>query len=494
MTTSLSRNGYALYRKNLTDDEIEKIKKELTVSPRVNNSFQIVKPPEYILYRENSTKLYLPRNYGLSNYGLPERDVISDNVIHCSERLVFQGTLRKEQEEPVNAFFKCANDPLKRGGIISVPCGGGKTVMALYCICALKVKTLFIAHKDFLLTQFIERAALFIPTAKIGIIKQNKVITEDCDIVIGSLQSIAMRDYDPKIFSEFGLVIIDECHHTSAEVFSNALVKVTSPIMMGLSATLNRKDGLRRVFEWFLGKPVMPVKKASAPKATMDVKVYKFRCNDPEYNTVLSMYNGRINMTGMLTNICSYRPRTHFIVGIILDILKDTNRKVLVLGERRSLLKDIENILRSNDNTLTIGYYVGGMTRTQLKNSEDARVILATYQMASEGMDIASLNTLVMASPIGDIEQSIGRIQRQKADEQTITPLTIDIYDTFSIFNNRFKTRSKFYKSKGFNVVDPENSNTSYDNNDHQEECDSEDGEDRKKQVKHVFVDDDEIL
>lgn len=484
MATSLSRNGYALYKKNLSGEDIEKIKKELTVSPKANNSFSNVPPPEYQLFRENAAKIYLPRNYGLTNYGIPTRDVISDTVVKCGERLVFNGSLRDEQLEPVEAFLRCANDPLKRGGIISVPCGGGKTVMALYCICALGVKTLFIAHKDFLLTQFIERASQFVPTAKIGIIKQKKVITEGCDIVIGSLQSIAMRDYDPKVFSDFGLVIIDECHHTSAEVFSTALVKVTSPVMMGLSATLNRKDGLRRVFEWFLGKAVMPTKRTSAPKAKMEVRVYKFKCNDPEYNTVTHMFNGKINMTAMLSNICSYRPRTQYIVKIILEVLKDANRQVLVLGERRNLLKDLEDILKSNDETLSIGYYVGGMTRTQLKNSEEARVILATYQMASEGMDISSLNTLVMASPIGDIEQSIGRIQRQKADEQTVQPLTIDIYDTFSIFNSRFNKRSKFYRSKGFNVIEEDCSNSKLGVGDEAE------ADDDQKNVKYAFVDD----
>lgn len=453
MTTSLSRNGYALYTKNLTKNEISKIKDELTVSPKVTFSSD-TPPPQYRLYRENNSKLYLPRCYGLTKYGNPERNVIEENVICCKEQLVFQGSLRPEQEEVVSEFLRAAKDPLTRGGIISIPCGGGKTVMSLYCLCALGVKTLFIAHKDFLLTQFMERAAMFVPNAKIGIIKQNKVVTEGCHIVIGSLQSIAMRNYDPKIFSEFGLVIIDECHHTSAEVFSNALIKVCAPVMMGLSATLNRKDGLRRVFEWFLGKPVMPTRKSSnVTKAKMTVKVCKFQCADPDYLSVPHMYNGKINMTAMLTNICDYAPRTQFVCKIILDTLQDNLRKILVLAERRNLLKNIEDIVRGMMSDIDIGYYVGDMTRTQLKHSEGCRLILATYQMASEGMDICSLNTLVMASPIGDIEQSIGRIQRLKEDEQEVEPLTIDIHDAFSIFNSRFKKRCKFYKSKGYTVL-----------------------------------------
>ena len=89
--------------------------------------------------------------------------------------------------------------------------------------------------------------------AKVGIIQQDKVDIEGKDIVLGMLHSISMKDYDPSIFSSFGTVVVDEVHHIAARVFSNALPKVSSKFMIGLSATPNRKDGLSKVFEWFIG-------------------------------------------------------------------------------------------------------------------------------------------------------------------------------------------------------------------------------------------------
>ena len=78
---------------------------------------------------------------------------------------------------------------------------------------------------------------MFLPEAKLGCIQQKKVDIEGKDIVLGMLQSIAMRDYPEETFNSFGFIIFDECHHLGAEVFSRALPKLTTTYMLGLSAT-----------------------------------------------------------------------------------------------------------------------------------------------------------------------------------------------------------------------------------------------------------------
>jgi superfamily II DNA or RNA helicase len=121
---------------------------------------------------------------------------------------------------------------------IQLPPGFGKTVMALYLISKLKVKTLIIVHKEFLMNQWKERIAQYIPNCSVGIIKQKKVESNN-DIVIASLQSLCMRSYDEDVFKDFGFLIIDECHHVGAQVFSKALFKVNFKYTLGLSATGN---------------------------------------------------------------------------------------------------------------------------------------------------------------------------------------------------------------------------------------------------------------
>ena len=106
------------------------------------------------------------------------------------------------------------------------------------------------------MTQWLDRIRQFVPNAKIGKIQQKTIETDGCDIVLAMVQSVATKEYDTGVFDDFGLCIFDECHHLGAEVFSRCLPKVASKYMLGLSATPNRKDGLRCVFEWYIGNIV----------------------------------------------------------------------------------------------------------------------------------------------------------------------------------------------------------------------------------------------
>jgi predicted helicase len=100
-----------------------------------------------------------------------------------------------------------------------------------------------------------------------------------------------------------------------------------------------------------------------------------------------------------------------------------------------------------------MGYYIGGMSQTKLNDSAKANIILATTHMSSEGLDIPTLNSLILVSPMSDIEQSVGRILRSKVSDRIIKPLIIDIVDNFSIFTNRFNKRKAYYKKKKYNII-----------------------------------------
>jgi superfamily II DNA or RNA helicase len=97
----------------------------------------------------------------------------------------------------------------------------------------------------------------------------------------------------------------------------------------------------------------------------------------------------------------------------------------------------------------SIGFYVGGMKEEKLKESESKQLILGTYAMASEGLDIKTLTTLIMATPKSDVCQSVGRILRSKHS----SPLVVDLIDDHIILKNQFKKRSTYYKSKNYNII-----------------------------------------
>lgn len=443
MNNIISVYGYGIEKKN-NEELLNELKEDLTVTPK---NFNTTEKTKFAIYSENNKRVYIPRYYGLQKFGIPKINKLNDGL-DCPD-LIFNGDLREPQKEPVNNFIEAAKDPLKMGGIISVPCGFGKTIMAVYIACYFKKKTMFVSHKDFLNQQFLESVKQFVPNAKIGKIKQSKVDVENKDFVIASLQSLAMREYDINIFKDFGLVIIDEVHHTGAEVFSKAFKYMNFKIILGLSATLNRKDGLRKVFENYIGKSVY--KHVDNEKIEVNVEMHKYFDTNIDYCNNLLLWNGKPNSAAMINNICKYENRSLFIYDLVINILKkESNRKILILSERRNQLKYFEKLFDNTD--YSIGYYIGGLSQDILDISSKKQIILATYQMAAEGMNIPTLNTVIFASPISDIQQAIGRILREKPSERKYIPLCIDIWDQFSLFIVKGFTRIKYYKKNNYTI------------------------------------------
>jgi len=221
--------------------------------------------------------------------------------------------------------------------------------------------------------------------------------------------------------------------------------------ILGLSATPDRKDGLRKVFEWYIGKPVFEIRKRNDTQ--LEVMTKPFYDPNPDYGRELHMYNGKLNVAQMINAICDFEPRNIMIIDTIAEILaKEPDRQFIILSERRKHLETLRYLITARK-LGSCGYYVGGMSQDALKESESKQFILATFHIASEGFDVPSLNTLILASPVSSIEQPVGRIQRLKPHERKFVPLVVDIWDTFSIFRNQGYRRIQFYKKNGYAFI-----------------------------------------
>jgi superfamily II DNA or RNA helicase len=442
MTTKLSTNGYKIVKKDFNTKIIKEIKDELTVKPfnNFNKAQSNSDAGKFSVFLESPKKLYLPRFYGLKKFGMPSIDQMEEGD---TIDLKFKGDLRNEQKPIEEIYLKNAKE--KGGGIISIRCGGGKTVLALHIISVLKKKTIVIVHKDFLMTQWRDRILEFLPDARIGKIQQNTVDIEDKDIVLSMVQSLSMKEYDDDTFNSFGLAVFDECHHLGAEVFSKSMGKVASKYMLGLSATPKRKDGLSKVFEWYMGDIVYLQKKKNEDYA--EVQLIECNFNDGKYNKEELNFRKEPCMPKMINNICDCFQRSE----MIRDITKKYNKEgrcVLILSDRRGHLDLLHKML----NGYSRGFYVGGMKPDELRESQEKEILLATYSMASEGMDIPKLNTVILASPKSDVEQSVGRIFRQKESDRTFHPIIVDIQDTFSFFKKQCEKRINFYHKSNFTI------------------------------------------
>ena len=327
------------------------------------------------------------------------------------------------------------------------------TVMGINIISKIKKKTLIIVHKTFLLNQWIERIEQFLPDAKVGSIQGQVIDIEGKDIVIGMLQSLSMKSYPSDLFSCFGLTICDETHHLGSEVFSQALQKIVTPVTLGLSATMQRKDGLTNVFKMFLGEIVYKMKRESEDKVL--VKGIIYNVEDQEYNEVKYDWKGNPLYSSMISKVCGYSRRTEFILSVLKqELAEKSGQQIMVLAQQKNILVYLDKAIRFH-NIASVGFYVGGMKEVDLKETENKTIVLATYAMAAEGLDIKTLTSMILASPRTDITQSVGRILRVKHER----PLVVDIIDSHDVFKRQWEKRLAFYKKNKYKVIKTTNDN-----------------------------------
>jgi superfamily II DNA or RNA helicase len=552
LNTYLGNKGYTILKNELSIKHQLKLKEILMVKPYVPGSpVQIQKT--FPAYRESDKKIYVPRYFGEELFGPAKTIKISEGD---TINIEFKGILRDYQEPVVNKFITYVNNQSTLGGLLELPCAWGKTSASLYICSKLRKKTLVIVHKEFLMNQWIERINQFLPDAKIGKIQGQIIDIDGKDIVLAMLQSLSMKDYPSNLFDSFGFTIIDEVHHISSETFSNALFKLVTKYMLGLSATMNRKDGTTKVFKMFLGEVVHKVERKN--EQDVQIRAITYKTNDDEFNDTILDYKGNPQISSMISKLCCYNRRTEFIIKVLKDFIevehieKDIiqnhkhnmdlnnpncdickkNTSYLIKNtccnnvkyclpcmkniEETSNIPEINNdskttcktkipkcpnckkklkyeqnyienpyvkpveqlqtlILSHNLNILhyiynkivckniaSVGYYIGGMKEQELKNSETKQIILASFSMASEALDIPSLNAEFLITPKTDVIQSVGRVLRAK--HAFANPIIYDIKDTHLVFEKQWLKRKAYFKKQNYDIIecDSYNYNTNY--------------------------------
>ena len=486
----LTHLGYAVRKDSLTKDQVDKIRKELTVSPKQQGRF-VKQADSWPVFMESNSRYYLPRMWGLAEFGKAESDILVDGKA-LREDLKFVGKPYDYQTKIIDNFVDVGAN-----GLICVPCGRGKTFMAISIAARIGRKFMVIVDKEFLLQQWSGELRALMPGIRIGVIQENKKqigeveqepltipqlkeklkekglkvggtkeellrrlheanggVREaplEYDCCIAMIQTLVQRDFAETDFRPFGFAIFDECHHLGASNFSRALFKIQTKYMLGLSATPTRDDGLTKVFEWFLGTPVYWEKVREADPDVI-VKKVDFESDDPTYNDEPRDFRGEMMLSTLLTNVLQCEERNQLIDTVLADLCKEKDRRILVLSERKSHLQRIENGL---PNGTTVGYYIGGMKEEEREEgARTAQVLLGTYAMASEAMNIKTLNTMIMASPRKKIEQSTGRILRIQKDARTVQPIIVDIVDSHGVYQGQWLKRRTYYKRCSYKIQD----------------------------------------
>lgn len=324
-----------------------------------------------------------------------------------------------------------------------------KTVCTLEVIAGLARPALIIVHKSFLMNQWVDRIKEFydIDDSEIGIVQQDKCQYEGRKIVVAMAQSLHAREYPEAFYNYFGTLAVDEVHRFAAPTFRDTIVLFPARYRIGVTATPNRADGLQAVFESHIGKiQAKGEKRKIKPEIKQipaDIKVAS--------ELPFRDFRGKTNLVKAITFITEADSFNRQIARMAVKAAA-SGRKLIIFSDRLKHLETLETVinveLAKQNKRFTVGFYIGGMKEEALTIAATRHILLATYAMAQEGLDIPELDTCFLTTPKGDIQQVVGRITRDYSDKRH--PIVIDFVHPISTCMNMARKRLKQYKQLGW--------------------------------------------
>ena len=372
--------------------------------------------------------------------------------------VTFHGDLRAEQK-PAAAALDGSDT-----GILAAGTAFGKTVLAAWMIARRKTNTLVLVHRRPLQMQWVARLAMFlgIDEKKIGRIgggAQNW--TGKIDVAI--MQSLFRKGViDPRV-KEYGQIVIDECHGIAAETFEAIVDTAPCRYVLGLSATVMRKDGHHPLIMMQCG----PIRYRVDPKTqsghepfdhVVNVRPTAFRLP-----TLATQDNGEVAYADMIRLMVADEARNRMIAADILSAVKE-GRSPVVLSERREHLEIFRQMLEGEvAHVILLRGGMGQRESRELRNrmaaipATESRVIPATGSYLGEGFDDSRLDTLFLTLPIswkGRLTQYAGRLHRLHDGKHEVR--ICDYLDVHvAVCNKMFERRARGYEAIGYKMFKP---------------------------------------
>ena len=375
--------------------------------------------------------------------------------------LQFQGILRTEQQQAANALLQ------HETGVLAASTAFGKTVVAAYMIAQHKVNTLVIVHRRQLLDQWIEALSNFLSITpnEIGQIGGGK--RKPSGIVdVAMVQSLSKKGFVDDIVSQYGYLIVDECHHISAVRFEQVVRQSTARYLTGLSATVARKDGHHPIIFMQCGPVRYQVDdRKQAEKRPFDHKVI-IRPTNFRLPTHLQNEASQ-SIQEVYSLLAQDDERNRIIIDDVISAV-DVGRSPVLLTERRDHLDLLTSALTQHIQNIVV--MTGGMGKKQRKQlaeqiasipPDQPRLIIATGRYLGEGFDDDRLDTLFLTLPIswrGTVTQYAGRLHRLNATKREVI-----IYDYVDfevpVLARMYAWRRSGYKSIGYEITESDKEN-----------------------------------
>ena len=348
-----------------------------------------------------------------------------------------------------------------KNGIIVMPCGSGKTQVALEVISRIGGRCLWLTHTQDLLNQSMARAKSVLTTkARYGRITAGKVDIGD-GITFATVQTMSKLDL-ASYKNTFDIIVVDECQHccgspTRVTQFYKVVNSLSARYKYGLTATPKRADGLERSIFALLGDIICVVSKEDVANTTCPVKIRSVETGyTPNYDAVL-MGDGTIDYSRLVENLTNDPERFSFVS----DVIQSLDGPCIVLANRVEYLEKLRaNAAMSGLKVMCLSTIGNSKSAKALRknaladlNNGDLDVIFATYQLAKEGLDVPNLRYVVFATPEKDettIVQAVGRVGRKAEGKDFGT--VIDFVDDFGMYKGWAKKRKGYYKKIGADI------------------------------------------
>ena len=380
-------------------------------------------------------------------------------------RVAFQGELREEQLPAAEALLR------QDTGVLSAATAFGKTVIAAYLIGKRRVNTLILVHTRALMTQWHSALNEFLEideelppiTGKRGRRKARPLIgqlggnknTLSGIVDVALLQSLSGGGLETGPVKDYGMVIVDECHHVSSVTFERVLKEVNARYVYGLSATPMRQDGHHPIVFMQCG-PVRYVVDAKEQAKKRSFVHYVI----PRFTSYRSSTAEEKGITALYADLAENEPRNALIVRDAKEALEE-GRSPIILTERREHVDRLAALMAPHcPNTVTLyGAASEKKRRETLEKlqgvpADEPLLVIATGKYVGEGFDCPRLDTLLLALPIswkGKLAQYAGRLHRSYPGKDEVR-----VYDYMDVhvpmLEKMYQRRLKGYAAIGYHV------------------------------------------
>lgn len=383
----------------------------------------------------------------------------------------FKGELRPEQDKALKELIRYDN------GILHAATAFGKTVVSSAIIAQKKINTLIILESSALIEQWKEALEKFLNIneglpayeTKTGRVRKRKSLIGTLQgahdsmtgiIDIAMAGSLCKKGKYHKMMNEYGLVLIDECHHSASETIANVLKEVKAKYVYGVTATPKRGDGLEKINYMLIG----PIRysytaKEKAKEQGIQHLVYpRFTRTVPPRGVITDkmhpneayeiIHNNDVRDEQIIEDVknCVATGRT----PVVLSRYKDHSEKFY---ERLKSYADHVFLMTGNNSKKEHRKILEQMHQV---DKNESLILIATGSLVGEGFDFPRLDTLFMATPVsfrGVVEQYAGRLNRDYAGKENV--IIYDYVDNhIPMFNNMYMKRLKAYKQIGYEFGD----------------------------------------